>query len=89
MTKYNNFVLLTMAGKVLMYLLKLVLKNDFHEFNLWVKSPRALVLSQSTSGGDIYYFFFYLLPSHSAWNKKWKNPNEKVKYEHEMWSHML
>jgi len=34
MTKYNNFVLLTMAGKVLMYLLKLVLKNDFHEFNL-------------------------------------------------------
>jgi hypothetical protein len=25
----------------------------------------------------------------SAWNKKWKNPNENVKYEHEMWSRML
>ena len=25
----------------------------------------------------------------STWNKKWKNPNENVKYEHGMWSHML
>jgi hypothetical protein len=22
------------------------------------------------------------MTSHSAWNKKWKNPNENVKYEH-------
>jgi hypothetical protein len=25
----------------------------------------------------------------SAWNKKWNNPNENIKYEHGMWSRML
>jgi hypothetical protein len=29
------------------------------------------------------------MTKHSAWNKKWKNPNENVKYEFGMWSHML
>ena len=29
------------------------------------------------------------MTKHSAWNKKWKIPNEDVKYEYGMWSHML
>jgi hypothetical protein len=45
--------------------------------------------TRSTSGGDIYCLFVCFLFAASAWNKKWKNPNENIKYEHGMWSRML